>query len=291
MANIHVLRPGFYTTLQDTGRHGVAQYGVPQSGVMDSFSAEKANLLLNNDPNAAVLEILMTGPVLEFSSETYIAVCGAQFDILLNDQAISLAKRYRVQKGDVLKFGRLHKGLRAYLAVSGGFQTESVLGSRSQYSGITTAAKLEKGMSLAITDEVSTTKALSRVNFEDTQLWDPAIEAYPGPEFALLSTEEQQQLFERSFILSSKSNRMAIPFEEPLDNTLKGITTGPVLPGTVQLTPNGTLIALMRDCQVSGGYPRVLQLSTFGICQLAQKRPGESISFKRKALDTGAISR
>jgi len=48
---------------------------------------------------------------------------------------------------------------------------------------------------------------------------------------------------------------------------------------------------LMRDCQVSGGYPRVLQLSTFGICQLAQKRPGEAISFKRKALDTGAISR
>ena len=145
MANIHVLRPGFYTTLQDTGRYGVAQYGVPQSGVMDSFSAGKANLLLNNDPNAAVLEILMTGPVLEFSSETYIAVCGAQFDILLNDQPISLAKRYRVQKGDVLKFGRLHKGLRAYLAVSGGFQTESVLVAEVSIPALQRLLSLKKG--------------------------------------------------------------------------------------------------------------------------------------------------
>ena len=73
---------------------------------------------------------------------------------------------------------------------------------------------------------------------------------------------------------------MAIQLKEVLTNKLSPIITGPVLPGTVQLTPSGKLIVLMRDCQTTGGYPRVLQLSEVGINSIAQKVVGDMLRFE-----------
>jgi antagonist of KipI len=53
-----------------------------------------------------------------------------------------------------------------------------------------------------------------------------------------------------------------------------------VLPGTVQLTPAGNLIILMRDCQTTGGYPRILQLEESSIGTLTQKYMGQKIKFQ-----------
>jgi allophanate hydrolase subunit 2 len=66
---------------------------------------------------------------------------------------------------------------------------------------------------------------------------------------------------------------------ETIPNTLPSILTSAVLPGTVQLTPSGKLIILMRDCQVTGGYPRVLQVSEESINRLSQKITGDKIQF------------
>ena len=81
---LKVLKSGFYTTIQDSGRLGYLNKGVPVSGVMDSFSASKLNLLLDNSANAAVMEITMTGPTLEFEEETYICLGGAEISVTLN---------------------------------------------------------------------------------------------------------------------------------------------------------------------------------------------------------------
>ena len=73
---------------------------------------------------------------------------------------------------------------------------------------------------------------------------------------------------------------MAYQLSPLFDNDLKSILTGPVLPGTVQLTPSGKLIVLMRDCQTTGGYPRVLQLTESAINLLSQKKEKDKIVFK-----------
>jgi allophanate hydrolase subunit 2 len=73
---------------------------------------------------------------------------------------------------------------------------------------------------------------------------------------------------------------MAIQLVETLPNALKSIYTSPVIPGTVQLTPSGKLIILMRDCQVTGGYPRILQLSDYAISRLSQKVAGDQVKFE-----------
>ena len=92
-------------------------------------------------------------------------------------------------------------------------------------------------------------------------------------------TLTQKEKLKQQFTISVQNNRVGYRLEEPLENNLQSILTSAVLPGTVQLTPSGKLIVLMRDCQVTGGYLRVLQLSEKAINQLSQKTTGDKIKF------------
>src|SRR5699024_10702469 len=104
-----------------------------------------------------------------------------------------------------------------------------------------------------------------------------------GPEWKKLPSSLKERLVEGEFHVSSANSRMAYQLQEKLENNLSGILTQPVLPGTMQLTPAGNLIVLMRDCQTTGGYPRVLQFSEKAINQLAQLRQGDN--FKINLVD------
>ena len=98
--------------------------------------------------------------------------------------------------------------------------------------------------------------------------------------FVAKSFQDVMQKCSKSFTISKENNRMAYQLEETLENDLKPIITSLVMPGTVQLTPSGKLIALMRDCQTTGGYPRVLQFSEKSICILSQKSTGNKVKFR-----------
>ena len=124
---VKVIKPGFYTTIQDLGRFGYQDYGVPVSGSMDQYSAQFANALLNNEKSDAVLEMTMTGPKLQFNSQTSICISGANMSPELNGSDIKLNTLIPIKPNDILSFGKLKEGFRSYLAVSGGFQSESNL--------------------------------------------------------------------------------------------------------------------------------------------------------------------
>jgi biotin-dependent carboxylase-like uncharacterized protein len=277
---IKVLNPGFYSTIQDSGRKGFQQYGVPYSGVMDAYSSALANHILGNDENPAVIEMTMTGAKLQFHCVTNICISGADMTPTLNGIQIQLNKSIEIQSEDVLSFGKLNKGFRCYLAVLGGFETEVVMNSQSMYKGITTQFKISKNDELKIDENnsfVDSKNALIKVNNE--HFFNNKIDVFEGPEFEFLSKNQQEFLLQNEFTISKDNNRMAYQLSELLENTLEPIITSAVLPGTVQLTPSGKLIVLMRDCQTTGGYPRVLQLSESSINVLAQKFTGASITF------------
>jgi allophanate hydrolase subunit 2 len=166
------------------------------------------------------------------------------------------------------------------LAILGGFKTEKVLKSRSWYEGVTENFKLNQTLKLSYesTNE-SKIETNASIKFTSKYLMTSEIDVFPGPEYDLLSESEQDILRSRNFSIDKNNNRMAIQLQEIMENTLKPIITGPVLPGTVQLTPSGKLIVLMRDCQTTGGYPRVMQLSETGMNKIAQKIIGEGVSF------------
>lgn len=281
---IKVLHPGMYSSVQDQGRLGFAKMGVPVSGAMDSYSSKMANILLKNHQKAATIEITFGAAKLEFTEDTYICVTGADFSPKLNEDIIEMSTVYEVVQGSVLTFGKRKYGVRTYVAVQGGIQTEELLKSKSFYSGITSQFQLKKGDELPIAfKKPYNNRGFSKIKkLEELFSWNELV-CYPGPEFHQLKEDQIAQL-KQPFSISEDNNRVGYRLNEVLKNDLKPILTSAVLPGTVQLTPAGKLIILMRDAQVTGGYPRVLQLSSFAIDILSQKMTGEKIQFKMESL-------
>ncbi|GAA4811227.1 biotin-dependent carboxyltransferase family protein [Litoribaculum gwangyangense] len=278
---IKVLNTGFYSSIQDFGRNHYLEFGVPYSGVMDRKAASFANALLGNKEDEAVLEMTMTGAKLQFQVETFMVISGADMSPKLNDYPIGLNKVVALKPNDVLSFGKLNSGFRCYLAIWGGFKSETIMGSKSMCQNITEQFKLFKNDELIVCDySTDIIYKNASVRFNVSYLTSDIVEVLKGPEFDLLSDDQKNQLLNKSFTISKDNNRMAYQLEENLKNNLKPIITSGVLPGTVQLTPSGKLIILMRDCQTTGGYPRVLQVKESSIDILAQKFTGNHIKFK-----------
>lgn len=273
-----VIKSGFFTTIQDQGRFGYRDKGVPLSGVMDSISASRANGLLENEPSAALLEITMTGPALEFDKSTFICLSGAEMSPKLNGIAIENDSVIKVENGDRLSFGKLEKGFRTYLAIKGGINAKKVLGSRSYYFPMTRQKCISEGdeINFEPSDFVPKISKMKIDGFLDTK----TIEVEKGPEFDLLGDTQLKHLFSNDFTVSKENNRMAYQLNEYLEAHSRRMLTSATLPGTVQLTPSGRIIILMKDGQTTGGYPRILQLTNKAICILAQKKFGDTIKFK-----------
>jgi biotin-dependent carboxylase-like uncharacterized protein len=278
---IKVLHSQFGLSVQDTGRKGFSNIGVPKSGAMDLYSSQLANKLLNNHSDDAVLEITFGGCKLEFLETCKICITGAEFSAIINNKKASLNSVIQVEKGTVLSFGKQRFGVRTYLSVKGGFNTEKILNSRSQYKGITSEEFLTKGSILEISSEQSKmVQTKSKVKIDPEHFSSTKINCFKGPEYNALNEFQKKALGNSLYKISSNNNRMGYQLKETLENQLPSMLTSAVLPGTVQLTPSGKLIVLMRDCQVTGGYPRVLQLSEASINRLAQKTTGDAIRFK-----------
>lgn len=275
---LKVLKSGFYTTVQDRGRFDFRHKGVPVSGTMDDLARYRINTLLENQPNAAVLEITMTGPTLLFEEPTYVCLGGAKLSATINNEPIENYHVYKINEGDILSYGRLEKGFRGYLGIKEGFTFGNVLGSVSQYVPLTESRCIKDGTELKYQPITSFEPKLTDLKVR-SYLDNADLKVAVGPEFELLSEKEQNRLFDATFAVSKENNRMAYQLEEKMEGHSISMLTSATLPGTVQLTPSGRLIILMKDGQTTGGYPRVLQLTKEAISVLAQKRAGDRIKF------------
>jgi len=278
-----ILTPGFYSSIQDLGRYGYRHLGVPLSGAMDQISYRLANSILNNKENAAAIEFTMTGPTIEFEAPTRIAITGAEMLPKLNDCAIQNNTAYDIQKGDIVSFGRLQKGFRGYLAVCEGIKTTEVLKSRSYMRGITTNFRLVKNDILPLAKCIN--KPYDSINLEKSDhISLQKLKVFKGPEFNQLSDKQLEALFSKEFTIAKENNRMAYQLEETILPHPYTLLTSSTLTGTIELTPSGKLIILMRDGQTTGGYPRILQLTEESIAILAQKKVYDKINFKLKII-------
>ena len=133
---VDVIEPGAMTTVQDwPGRIGYWNVGVPPSGPMDPLAHRLANRLVGNESAAATLEVVMTGPTLQFNHATEIAICGADFQPELDGKPIATWRAIPVQAGSRLRLKSAGAaGTRAYLAVRGGFDVPLYLGSRATFT-------------------------------------------------------------------------------------------------------------------------------------------------------------
>ncbi|MGJ8684691.1 MAG: biotin-dependent carboxyltransferase family protein [Nonlabens sp.] len=279
MARMTVLDAGFFMTIQDQGRISHRDYGVPQSGAMDQSSFTESNRLLSNSLNTPVLEMTMRGGKFMFSQPTTIAITGATCEVIHDSQVLLSPCVLNIKTGDVLEIGAAQDGNFIYLAIAGGFQVDSCFESSSYYPKILDQSLIKKGNHL---EYESQQNALVNSRCKSNH-YAKALTAFKGPEFHLLDREHQLRLLNNSFSISKQWNRMAFQLEELIMNDLESIKSSPVLPGTIQLTPQGKLIILMRDAQTTGGYPRILQLADDSISFLSQFTVDKKIDFRIKA--------
>ncbi|WP_111669487.1 5-oxoprolinase subunit C family protein [Algoriphagus litoralis] len=280
MAIATLIKSGPGSSIQDLGRIGLARYGVPHSGPMDMKSFAWVNHILQNEVYNAVLEIAQPGFLIRFDSPTCLALAGGQATISLNGQEIEKSTMLSVKSNDELEIGGFQTGALIYIGIRYGFKSPKVMGSRSFYSGLTASGFLHKGDKLTYFNDSNATPLFNaKAKWSTDWFQTDRIDVYPGPDFHLLEDKVKEKLWSQAFKISQQSNRMGTQLLELVENSLPELPTNPVFPGTVQLTSGGKVIILGQDAQVTGGYPRILQLTDLAKSILAQKKPGQSIRF------------
>lgn len=280
MARLYFEKSGIQTSLQDLGRAAFADLGIPLSGPMDESAFRLANHLMRRSPNEACIELYMGNVVLLFEASCQIVLTGAQVEMCSENRRYTTNQLFQIPAGGRLVIPQFIWGQWAYLAINGLFCTESILGSKSFYPGISIKTRFLDGDELLYKPQgTPVPQTFSTIKPRRPEKV-PALEAFSAPSFELLSVSQREMLQNQVFTLSRTQNRMGIQLEEKIPHTLNELISSPVYPGTVQLTPSGTLIVLMKDAQVTGGYHRILQLPTASIEHLAQLRPGDTFCFK-----------
>ncbi|GAA0314919.1 biotin-dependent carboxyltransferase family protein [Oceanobacillus oncorhynchi subsp. oncorhynchi] len=285
---LEVMKPGLSTSIQDTGRVGYQKYGIPTAGAMDTFAHRIANLLVGNPEEAATLEIMLMGPRLNFLQDAVIAVGGADLSAAVDGEPVCPWKSFRVYAGQMLSFGKPIHGTYAYLAVSGGFYAETVMGSKSTYAqanlGGIEGRILQKGDRLSAEDKnlksVRAGRYLKKTDIPNYEQHRP-IRVIAGPDITAFSDATYQQFFQESYRITEQSNRMGYRLEgKALSHVDKAdILSDAVLPGTIQVPANGQPIVLLADRQTTGGYARIATVITADIPQLVQKKIGTEVRF------------
>jgi antagonist of KipI len=305
--SLHVESFGLLTTVQDLGRRGFQHLGVGTGGAMDEISHRMANLLLGNPARTPTLEITLTGPGLRFERETLIALCGADLSPTIGDRPVPLWRPVQVGAGALLRFGKPVQGVRCYLAVEGGFQVPTVMGSASTH--LSAGFGGFQGRALKIGDRLETGSGnlypalRDRFRrggrpfqatgwfvpwFQDLDYTRPAVLRFiPGPQWPSLTAASRQSLLEGTFTVAPHSDRMGLRMQGPqlaLERPLEMVSSG-VTMGTLQLPPDGSVILLMADRQTTGGYPRLGEVASVDLPTAAQLRPGEALRFTAVSLE------
>jgi antagonist of KipI len=313
--SIRVLSPGWLTSIQESGRIGHAAIGVGRAGAMDDVALRLANALVGNAENAAALEITLRGPRLRFDSDALIALTGAVIEARCAAGEIPPWRPVWIQAGSEVDLGGMGRGARSYLAIAGGIDIAQVLGSRS--TDINAALGPFSGRGLVAGDELEIRRTADerpspswtalgarptgdRAGHDgivaahwslDPQPWfdargDQPVALARGSHFENLGAASRRALFGGEFRVGNESNRVGYRLEGSklrLEAPLELISEG-VVPGTMQLPPNGNPIVLMAEAPTTGGYPRIGMVATVDLPRLAQRRPGDHVRFVETSL-------
>ena len=286
---LEVIAPGLHTTVQDAGRIGFQDVGLPASGPLDRISLRLANALVGNAPGMPALEMLLQGPTLAVLADSArIAIVGGDADIAIgSDRArvIPAGRSVRLVRGDVFRVRGFGDSVCAYLAIEGGPDIAPLLGSASTYvrSGIGGF----HGRALRPGDRVPLTLAAVDVRDEhalsrpvDLELEQP-VRVVLGPQRDYFTDDAVATLLSSDYVISSEADRMGYRLEGPALAHAKGyniVSDGTVV-GAIQVPGSGQPIILMVDNQTTGGYPKIATVISADIPVVGRRKPGRAIRF------------
>ncbi len=299
---IEVIKPGLETSVQDyPGRMGYWNQGFPPSGPMDSWSFRLANLLVGNDAGAAGLECQFLGPTLKFHEGKIIAITGGDMQAKIDNEVLPCWESIQVSTGQTLEMSFAKKGVRSYIAISGGIVTEPWLNSRSTFhkAGVGGmeghALKVGQMVPLGATSETASigrsVPPKARPKFTSNKTWD--VEVCRGPNDDWIDEKGHERFINTDWKLSAKSDRTGFRLDGPdWTFTEKAVNKGPehgADPSNIidQGYPIGAInlagqtpIILMNDGPSMGGFINPYTVPSVGFWKLGQANPSDIIRFK-----------
>lgn len=278
---IEVIESGFFSSFQDQGRQGFRHLGVPLSGPMDPLAFELANALLPSQKDQTVIECTLVGPTLRIDTSMRFVVTGARVPIYLNGQTLKMNQVHSAPKNSILRLGKVEQGIRFYLRFEMPFALPLYFGSVSFYPALGSPACLKKGdkFTFSASPKEKKTAQYAKLNHPTTYLQQQELNITPGPDWGKLTPRQQEQLLNEWHSVIAH-NRMGYRLNSSVKVAAPQLLSQLILPGMVQLSPSGELLIAMADCQVTGGYLQVAQLTPQAIAVLAQKREGDILTFQ-----------
>lgn len=295
-----VVAPGIMTSVQDLGRYGCARLGVAPSGALDRTAVRIANRLVGNSETAAVLETTLMGLRLRALRDTVAAVCGGDLQPRIGSAALPMWCSVAVPEGEVIAFSGPRSGLRAYIAVSGGFAVEPVLGSRSTNLGSGFGGfdgrLLRKG-------DILTAEGVAEAATRAGRALPPElipVYASPwrlrvvwGPQDDQFSEAGRRTFTSAVYTVSPDSDRTGIRLKGPTVERLPGvgesIISEGIVSGAIQVPGDGQPIIILGET-ASGGYRKIATVISADLSRLGQITPGDEVGFEAVPLDAAVAA-
>ncbi|HUP95875.1 MAG TPA: biotin-dependent carboxyltransferase family protein [Burkholderiales bacterium] len=286
---LEVIAPGVHTTVQDRGRVGFQDIGVPTSGPLDRMSLRLANALVGNDAGTEALELLVQGPtlrVLAGSVRVALVGCNASLEIRTPvPRQIPAGQSVKLARGEVFRVGALGDSLCAYLAIEGGLAVSTVLGSASTYVrgaiGGLHGRRLQRGDTIPLKLDSAAERRERTLATPLELALDQTIRVVMGPQAEYFTDAGVRTFFSSEYVVSHHADRMGYRLEGPTIEHAKGynIVSDGIVTGSIQVPGSGKPIVLMVDNQSTGGYPKIATVISADIPVVGRRRPGRTVRF------------
>jgi len=287
MSSMAIIQGGLLTTIQDSGRSGFRNIGMPAAGVMDRDAARIGNLLLGNDENAPVLEMTLTGATLACDDPLQFVVTGGDMQPRLNGEPLELWRVYQAERGDQLDCAGLRSGCRAYLTVAGGFVASIVLGSVSTY--LRGQLGGYHGRALQAGDVLQTGESASNrahVGLKLPEVHQPdyraALRVILGPQDDAFTPQGIETFLSSVYTVTHEMDRMGCRLDgASIEHRINAdIISDGLMPGAIQIPAHGKPIIMLADAQTTGGYAKIATVIAVDLPSVAQMKPGDHLTFQ-----------
>ncbi len=287
---LKVVSPGLHTTLQDLGRFGYQEIGIPVSGALDNLSLRIANRLVGNPPETAALEILHQGPTLAVMAESVrLALAGGQGAKLeiagRMPSSLPAWQSVRLFEGEIFRVEGPDASACCYLAVEGGFAVAPYLGSRATFVrgrlGGFAGRPLAAGELLALAAGAAPPRVELRVARPPGAGLQQPLRVVLGPQQDYFTPEALAMFFAAEYIVSANADRMGLRLEGPRLAHRQGydITSDAIATGAIQVPGHGQPIVLLADHPTTGGYPKIAAVISADLPVVGRRRPGDRVRF------------
>lgn len=281
---IDVLQAGLCDLVVDQGRPGRGALGVPAGGAADPNALAAANRLVGNDESQAGLEITLSGPTLRFPAGGVVALTGAEFKATRSSGvAAGWNETLVLGEGETLALEHAVTGCRCWLAVQGGIVERLIMGSRCTFFPAGFGG--HQGRPLRVGDVLQGGATSHEVHLKRARCPTSSPENAPfrviaGPQAGLFDDAGLAAFFSGEYQVGASSDRRGLRLAGPVvSHSCIELPSQGVLPGAIQVPPDGQPIILGWDGPVTGGYPVIAGVISADWPRLAQLRPGSTVQF------------